>query len=66
MLALVCCFAVTSCAQGTQNLPPIKVIGKWQGKPVEVTVYPDGSKPTEVIINGLPDGPIVIDTTKKS
>lgn len=38
-----------------KQLPPVKVIKQTKGgKEVSVTVYPDGSQPTEVLIDGQP------------
>jgi len=54
-----------SCAaiDGTRpNFPPITVKGKIKGQDISVTVYPDGSKPSEIIFDN-PDG-LVVDLGK--
>ena len=49
---------IVSC--GTTNIvsPPITVKAKVKGQDIAVTVYPDGSKPTEVIFDN-PEGLVV-------
>lgn len=56
---------LSSCAatDGTKpNFPPFTIKGNVKGNAVSVTVYPDGSKPTEVVFDN-PDG-IVVDLGK--
>jgi len=65
LLSLLVVIATPSCTTANSNLagvPPIKFVGTYKGKPVSVTVYPDGSHPTEVQVgNGGLDEPVVID-----
>lgn len=52
---------ITSCSTTGQlaGVPPITFKGNVKGQDVSVTVYPDGSKPAEVVVGD--GGPIVID-----
>lgn len=67
-LLVIASVLVTACGTTATGItaPPIKIIGNYKGNPIDVTIYPDGSKPTEVNIGTIPDEPIVIDLSKNN
>lgn len=63
-LSSIAALVLTSCGTTGAALagaPPIKISGNYKGQQVSVVVYPDGSKPTEVTVNGESGAPIELD-----
>lgn len=59
-LLVIASVLVTACGTTATGItsPPITVKTKIKGQDISVTVYPDGSKPTEVIFDN-PEGLVV-------